>query len=596
MGILLEPWRILNNLSGRDCREDEREPLPVRNIILFKDCCEMKITSAVLIFVAAASFATTIHAEVKEHPIPRVIQKDGRFALLVDDAPYLILGAQVHNSSTWPATLPKVWPAMEFLNVNTVEAPIYWEQFEPKPGQYDDSVMDTLLAQARQHHLRLVILWFGTWKNGSQHYMPEWMKLDPEHYSHVIDKNGDAADSPSPYATASLEADKTAFTAFLRHLKAADPERTVIMIQVENEPGTWGSLRDYSPAAQQLFEAPVPPEVLSAMQGKTTYPLPSWRDAFGSEAEVNFHAWSVAKYVGQVAAAGKAAYPLPMYVNAALRDPLQPGAPGSYESGGPTDNVLSIWKVAAPAVDILAPDIYQNNPAAYLKELELYHRGDNALFVPETGGTANARFFFSALGLQAIGFAPFGMDYTRGHDTSPGSRQQDEFEAFAMNYRLIRPMQREIARLNFEGKLKAVAEEQGKATQTLSFRDWNAVISYGARREGQGSGNPEPTGRVLVAQLKDTQFLVTGFFCRVDFRPAGTEEQRKSGHIVEGTGQTPSAQIDGKWQHRQFLRVEEGTFENGVFQFQRIWNGDETDWGLNFGAEPVVLRVSLATY
>jgi hypothetical protein len=99
-----------------------------------------------------------------------------------------------------------------------------------------------------------------------------------------------------------------------------------------------------------------------------------------------------------------------------------------------------------------------------------------------------------------------------------------------------------------------------------------------------------------VAQLKDNQFLVTGFFCRVDFRPAGTEEQRKSGHIVEGTGQTPSAQIDGKWQHRQFLRVEEGAFENGVFQFQRIWNGDETDWGLNFGAEPVVLRVSLATY
>ena len=118
----------------------------------------MKISSAVLIAVAAASFATTIHAEVKERPIPRVIQKDGRFALLVDDAPYLMLGAQVHNCSTWPATLPKVWPAMEFLNVNTVEAPIYWEQFEPKPGQYDTSVMDTLLAQARQHHLRLVIL------------------------------------------------------------------------------------------------------------------------------------------------------------------------------------------------------------------------------------------------------------------------------------------------------------------------------------------------------------------------------------------------------------------------------------------------------
>ncbi len=151
--------------------------------------------------------------------------------------------------------------------------------------------------------------------------------------------------------------------------------------------------------------------------------------------------------------------------------------------------------------------------------MDLYHRDDNALFIPETGGTANARFFFSALGLGAIGFSCFGMDYTRGHNTGPGSRQQDEFEAFAMNYRLIGPMQREIARLNFEGKLKAVAEEQGKPTQTLPFGDWNAVIPYGARREGQDAGNAVPTGRALVAQLKDNQFLVTGFFCSVDFRP-----------------------------------------------------------------------------
>jgi Domain of unknown function (DUF5597)/Glycosyl hydrolases family 35 len=556
----------------------------------------MKIKIAVLVALVASGFAMDLHAQAKQEPIPQIVKKDGRYALFVDGGPYLMLGAQVHNSSTWPATLPKVWPAMEFLNVNTVEAPIYWEQFESKQGQYDYSVIDLLLAQARQHHVRLVILWFGTWKNGSQHYMPEWMKLDPERYSHVIDKSGNAADSPSPFATASMEADRTAFAAFMRHLKAADPQRTVIMIQVENETGTWGSLRDYSPAAQKLFEAPVPPEVLRAMQVKASSPSPSWQEAFGAEAEVNFHAWAVAKYVQQVAAAGKLAYPLPMYVNAALRDPLKPGAPGSYESGAPTDNVLPIWKVAAPTIDILAPDIYQNNPVAYLKELDLYHRDDNALFIPETGGAANARFFFSALGLQAIGFSPFGMDYSRGHDTGLGSRQQDEFEAFALNYRLIGPMQREIARLNFEGKLKAVAEEQGRPAQTLPFGDWTAVVSYGARREGQGAGNAEPTGRTLVAQLTDNQFLVTGFFCRVDFRPAGTEAQRKAGNIVDGTGQTPSARIDGKWQHRQFLKVEEGTFENGVFKFARIWNGDETDWGLNFGAEPVVLRVSVATY
>jgi hypothetical protein len=134
-------------------------------------------------------------------------------------------------------------------------------------------------------------------------------------------------------------------------------------------------------------------------------------------------------------------------------------------------------------------------------------------------------------------------------------------------------MQREIARLNFEGKLQAVAEKKGEASQTLAFGAWNATVSYGGGRGSRAATpNADPTGRALVAQLKDNQFLVTGFYSKVDFRPAEA----------------------GKF--RQFLKVEEGTYENGVFKFLRIWNGDETDYGLNFGAEPLVLRVSLATY
>jgi hypothetical protein len=168
-----------------------------------------------------------------------------------------------------------------------------------------------------------------------------------------------------------------------------------------------------------------------------------------------------------------------------------------------------------------------------------------------------------------------------------------------MNYRLIGPMQREIARLNFEGKLQAAAEEPGKATEILPFENWNAEVAFGALRRGASPSAepPKPSGRILVAQLGDNQFLVTGYDCRIDFRPAGTEQQKKSQHVVPGTDETPSALIDGKWQHRQFLRLEQVTWEDGAFKRVRTTGGrgGETN-GLYFGETPVVLRVSLTTY
>jgi uncharacterized protein DUF5597/glycosyl hydrolase family 42 (putative beta-galactosidase) len=563
----------------------------------------MKMVRAVLAAVVAAVVAVAIYAQVEEHPIPRLVQKDGRFALLVDGAPFLILGVEDQDlglESTWPQH-PKDWDAMEYLHANTIEIPIYWDQIEPQQGQFDFSSIDRLLGEARQHDVRLILLWFATWKNGSQHYMPDWMLTNPTVYFHELNRNGEAVDSPSPFAAASLDADERAFAAVMGHLKEADPQRTVIMVQVENEPGSWQSVRDFSPAAQKFFDAPVPPEILAAMHAKTASSSPNWQEAFGPDADEYFNAWSVARYIGQVAAAGKAVYPVPMDVNDALRDPFnpglpgEPGTPGSYESGGPTDNVIPIWKAAAPSVDILAPDNYRGDPYAYVKDLELYHRDDNPLFLPESGcfqcdpaSGDFGRFFFTALGLQPVGSSL--------SDTAP-------LPELARNFVLIGPMQREIAQLNFDGKLKAVAEplffkggDHGKLTQTLPFGTWNAVVSYSSSRKGPDTGNTTPEGRALVAQLGDNQFLVAGYFCHVDFFPAGTEQQQMTQHIVQGGGQTPSALIDGKWQHRQFLLVEQGVYESGVFRVLRTQNGDATDYGLRFGEDPIVLRVTLGTY
>lgn len=530
--------------------------------------------------VMTCGTARVICAQAEKHPLPQIVQKDGRYALLVDGEPYLILGAQVNNSSAWPAMLPKVWPAVEYLHANTVEMPVYWEQFEPEEGHFDYSVVDTLLAQAREHHVHVVLLWFGTWKNGSSHYIPLWMKRSPEKYPRMIGAKGIPVDSPSPFAAATLQADIRAFSALMRHLKTTDEQRTVLMVQVENEPGTWGSVRDYSPAAQKLFEAAVPPELLTALHKQVDSGKVNWQQAFGEDADEFFHAWSVARYIEQIAAAGKAIYPLPLYVNAALRNPFHASHPPNYETGGATDNVIPIWKAAAPSIDLLAPDIYMDGSAEVLKILELYHRPDNALFVPETGSDPEySRYFFAALGQQAIGFSPFGLDYTRYANAPIGASQITEksLELFALNYKLIEPMQREIARLNFAGKLQAVVEENGKPTSAMQFGKWKVTVAYGLGQFGPGDnppGNPEPTGRAFVAQLGEDEFLVGGYFCRIDFR------------VSDGAS--------GK--QREYLRVEEGAYKNGKFEAVRIWNGDQTDWGLNFASEPQVLRVTVGRY
>ncbi len=531
--------------------------------------------------LSLALLALSAAARAADSPLPHLVQKDGRAALYVDGAPFLMLGAQVNNSSAWPAVLPQVWPAIKALHANTVEMPVYWEQLEPKPGTFDFSVVDTLVSESRKNGVHLVLLWFGTWKNGGPAYTPLWMKTDPLNYPLMLAASGRPVGSASPFSNERLEADKRAFSALMRHLKKTDRLHTVIMVQVENESGTWGAIRDFSPAAQKAFDSPVPADILAAMKVPTpATPHATWKEAFGKNADEFFHAWAVARFVGQVAAAGKAEYPLPLYANAALRDPIAPGPPGSWESGGPTDDVLPIWKAAAPALDLLAPDIYMEDHAKVQRVMELYRRPDNPLFVPEIANApAYAPYFFLALDHGAIGFSPFGIDFTKYANFPLGAKKMNEeaLAPFAMNYELAGPMMRLLAELGFAGKLHAVAEKKGAPVQTMEIGPWKVDVRYGLPQFGFGDhppGNGEPVGRALVAQLGDNEFLVTGFYCRVDFQVG--------------------AAAAGK--QRQYLRVEEGTYEKGSFKFLRLWNGDQTDWGLNFTSTPQVLHVQLGTY
>jgi beta-galactosidase GanA len=517
--------------------------------------------------------------------LPRLASKDGRHALLVDGKPFLILGAQAHNSSNYPAALGPVWAAANDLKANTVLMPVAWEQVEPQEGRFDFSFVDTLVKQAREQKKRLVVLWFGTWKNTSAQYTPPWVKLDPKRFPANMDREGKPNYSLSPFGTETLKADKRAFVALMGHLKKIDSvERTVLMVQVENEVGTYGLVRDFAPAAQAAFEQPVPASVLARQKPKLAA-SGSWREVYGDYADEYFHAWAIARYIGEIAAAGKAVYDLPMYVNNALRNPLdQPPKPWNkdFASGGPTWDVIDIYKAAAPAVDIVSPDIYNPESEQVNANLRLFQRPDNALWIPEVGTKPGyGRFLYAMLGRGAIGVSPFGIDYFDYSNYPLGAAATDKtiVEPFERVYRMFAPIQRLWAQWAFEGRTRGIGEGDDRKPQQLDFPGWTAKLTYRLGRFGEASwggeyakpaaGTEEPRGGAALAQIGPDEFIVIGQRVRVRMEPAA------------GTG-------------GMMLRAEQGRFDDqGRWIMERVWNGDQVDYGLNLPSEPVMLKVTM---
>jgi hypothetical protein len=527
--------------------------------------------TALLMFILAAC-ATSLAAEG-----PRFAEKNGRWALLVDGQPYLMLGGQIHNSSSWPSELPDVWKSLAEMHANTVEAPVYWEQIEPQEGKFNWDNVDLLVKGAREHNLHVVLLWFGTWKNGNMHYVPQWVKTDTKRFARVIRADGEPIDVLSASSRSNLEADKVAFTALMRHLKVLDGvEHTVLLVQVENESGIVGSPRDFSSESNREFARQVPAEMLAASHKQPG----TWAEVFGGDADELFQLYHQARYLNEIASAGEAEFDIPLYMNVWLSYPpaelpeRRLPIPGiQYPSGGAVQRWVGLWRILAPSIKAIAPDIYNNDPGFVRDVLAAYHRPDNPLLVPEIAKSDGfAKYDFLALGEGAIGIAPFGID-SRGWNILGDAPAAGH----ARNFALLAPMAREIAELNFEGKVKTSVEEVGQAQQDLDFGTWQATVAYGyPQHDGhRPPGSNDAHGVALVAQLAPDQFLVTGIDASVSF------------HLP---GHLPGMRM-------QILSAEEGSYQNGAWKAVRLWNGDETDRGLQFHAEdPVVVRVLLGKF
>jgi uncharacterized membrane protein YgcG len=525
---------------------------------------------------------------------PHLETRHGARQLIVDGKPFLILSGELHNSSSSSREYMKpIWPQLAQRNLNTVLAVITWELIEPQEGRFDFTTLDDTIQGARQNHLRLVILWFGSWKNGESSYQPYWVKANPQRFPWAKDRAGKTLNILSTFGDATRDADARAYGALMRHIRQVDgKEHTVLMMQVENEVGVLGDSRDHIAAANEAFARPVPKDLMSYLaQHKATLSPElrgvwatngfktsgTWEEVFGpgrpdsvppvpaEERDTAWHrlywpvdeffmAWRYSMYVNKVAAAGKAEYDIPMYVNTWLQEPSHP-RPGEFPSGCPEPEVHDIWRFGAPSIDILAPDLYVRT---FAETCERFIRNGNPLFIPETGANAsNALIAF--LKYNTIGFSPFGIE-GRGGAPGMGAPSPD-------------PLAQTYAILDYLGPV--ILDNQGKGTiamlqpmdntnappQTLKLGDYTLNIGYGAGvvgggggqggRGGRGGGRGGGGGRSDFTNASPARFVINsgpgeyvfvGGPMNVTFTPNTPER----GSVVMGSFDE-TLYVDGRW-------------------------------------------------
>ncbi len=463
--------------------------------------------------------------------------------LIVDGNPVLLLAGELgNNAATSVDAMEPIWPKLVANHFNTVLIAVSWAQVEPHEGQFDFTLVDNLITQAREHHLHIVFLWFGSWKNGFSSYAPTWVKRDYTRFPRIEIGNGSTASMTGPvellstFGDATRNADATAFAALMHHIGLVDStEHTVVMMQVENEMGVLRDTRDRSPAANRAFHGPVPAELMRYLIAHKDSLIPelreawsasgykasgTWEEVFGPgrpaeppmplqtlsppmgplehetawqqthwPADELFMAWNYARYVETIVHAGQAQYDIPMYVNAWLQQPNH-AWPGSYPSGGPVPQVHDIWRAGAPDIDILSPDLYLK----YFGEVcARYTREGNPLFIPETG-TNPSNALLGAGKYNMIGFSPFGVAGTRS-STSPHPEEHSEAD-LGETYKLLEEFSPMVLAHQGTDSMTAVKLEDGDQPVSVQLGGYTLELTYTGKATWLP---PTPRGSVLNA-------------------------------------------------------------------------------------------------
>ena len=536
--------------------------------------------------------ATSLHADVK-------LQKQGTATqIIVNGKPMLILGGELSNSAaTCTADIDSVMPRMKRLGLNTVFVPAYWDLIEAEEGKFDFSLVDRVIDKARENDLKIVFLWFGAWKNSMSCYAPLWFKQNTQKYPRSLTETGKPLEIATCFSDNVLQADKKAFCRLMQYIKEKDRQQnTVIMIQVENEIGMLESARDHSPLAEKAYKEQVPSTLLKTLKLNKKG---TWSQVFGTDryADEKFQAYHYARYVEQLASAGKAIYSIPMYVNAAMNS--RGRKPGEYPSAGPLAHLLDIWHCAAPSIDVFAPDIYDTGFKDWVAK---YKTPSNPFLTPETrlGEYSGARAMYTFGEVDAIGFSPFAIDQSKyavtNHITKAYNLLQSlspillQHQGKGTNWGLL-----------FDQEDKERIIEDGDIVMTCRHYftlPWDPHATDGSKW---------PEGGGLILKIAKNEYLVAGNGIVVVFQSKTEKQQAEEKKLGEdgfadnsatGTNRKETTQFKGKRVGIGYVDQVE-VDEQGNLQFIRRDNGDQDHQGRHARiscGENKILHIKLYEY
>jgi hypothetical protein len=505
---------------------------------------------------------------------------------MVEGKPFLPVGAEFLCQSGYSARdeaeVEEAFKAITTAHGNAGEFPVFWDQVEPEEGKYDFSSVDTLISLARKNGVKIILVWFATWKNGTMDFAPAWVKTNPKRFKREQAINGKDIWVLSSHCKATIDADKKVFTALCKHLKAKDnAEHTVLALQVENEPNITEQDHDYYPDAMAVFNSTVPAEMVMKMKAKGKGEVwdewqkagakesGTWPELFGQAAGAISHTWGLATCIDAVAKAGKSVYNLPMIINIA----------------GPAVDlkVLDVWKWFTPNVDMIGPDLYIRDQKEYNYVAAKYAREDNPLFVPESFGSSNMLYAIADYNCIGHFFGYLHMNRVYG-DTMVISES-----IFKINLiKCVTALMPLVIKYQGTGKIQAIIQPEKEEVQQLDFEGYTGIVEFGDWRPAYVPRNPPDNNRGagLVIQVSRNEFYLAGNNCRlhVNAKPPYDKVQ--------------APKVTARWKYGigvgYTISIEEGHFDdNGAFVADRRRNGDETYHGAwvepNIGVVRVIM-------